>query len=139
MEKITLMSAHKNMFKNYANFKGRSRRKEYWLANIAFTIITSILCIIMYIPIVSYLVNGEISVFETIILVVASLATLIYSCATIVPLFALFVRRLHDIGKSGWFILFGLIPYIGTIILFVFSVIDSQPGENKYGPNPKFM
>ena len=46
-------------------------------------------------------------------------------------------RRLHDIGRSGWWILFGLIPLIGTIVLLVFMVLGSQEGENRFGPNPK--
>lgn len=46
-------------------------------------------------------------------------------------------RRLHDISKSGWRLLISLIPYVGGIIIFVFTVMDSTPGTNKYGENPK--
>lgn len=60
-----------------------------------------------------------------------------YAIAIRVPSLAMSVRRLHDTGRSGWFLLLNLIPYIGGIIIFVFSVLDSQPGTNQYGPNPK--
>ena len=60
-----------------------------------------------------------------------------YGLAMLVPAIAVTARRLHDIGRSGWWILFGLIPLIGTIVLLVFMVLDSQDGENRFGPNPK--
>lgn len=70
---------------------------------------------------------------------VGSLAslTLIYQLAVLVPSIAVSVRRMHDIGKSGWMLLVGLIPVIGVLILLYFTVLDSQPGNNEYGPNPK--
>ena len=137
MKKITLMSAHKNMFKNYANFHGRTSRKEYWLAAITAAIIITILSVIACIPVLPLTTNpyAEISIFSLIIACIASLGTLVY----VIPLLSLYVRRLHDIGKSGWFLLLGLIPYIGSIILFIFTLLDSQPSDNKYGPNPKSM
>lgn len=105
--------------KNYANFRGRARRSEYWyfaLANFLYCIVTGLLSV--KVPEVMYLVW-------------------IVSLALLVPSLAVCVRRLHDIGKSGWWYLIGFVPYIGVIILFVFFVKDSQPGENKWGANPK--
>ena len=105
--------------KNYANFSGRARRSEYWyfvLANFIFGAVTGMLSI--EIPEVMYLVW-------------------IIGVALLIPSLAVCVRRLHDIGKSGWWYLIGLIPYIGAIVLVVFFVKDSQPGENKWGANPK--
>ena len=61
----------------------------------------------------------------------------IYLLAIILPSLAVAVRRLHDIGKSGWMILISLIPLIGGIWLLVLLVTDSNPGNNQYGPNPK--
>lgn len=61
----------------------------------------------------------------------------IYLLAIILPSLAVAVRRLHDIGKSGWMILISLIPLIGGIWLLVLLVTDSNPGDNQYGPNPK--
>ena len=62
---------------------------------------------------------------------------LVWILVTIVPALALLVRRLHDTGKSGWLALVGLLPFIGAILLLVFTVTDSTPGDNKYGSNPK--
>ncbi len=62
---------------------------------------------------------------------------MIYALAVLIPGIAVSVRRLHDIGKSGWWILISLVPIVGVIILLVFTVLDSTPGENQYGPNPK--
>jgi len=62
---------------------------------------------------------------------------LLYALAVIIPGLAVTVRRLHDIGKSGWMILISLIPIIGGIWLLILTVTDGEPGENQYGPNPK--
>ncbi|MBR5493569.1 MAG: DUF805 domain-containing protein [Alistipes sp.] len=105
--------------KNYANFSGRARRSEYWyfaLANFIFGAVTGLMSV--EIPEVMYLVW-------------------IVGVALLIPSLAVCVRRLHDIGKSGWWYLIGLVPYIGAIVLIVFFVKDSQPGENKWGANPK--
>ena len=61
----------------------------------------------------------------------------IYSLAVLIPGFAVLFRRLHDTGRSGWWWLIGFIPLIGAIVLIIFCCLDSQPGENQYGPNPK--
>ena len=57
--------------------------------------------------------------------------------AVLLPGWAVFTRRMHDIGKSGWWWLIALIPIVGAIVLFVFVCKDSEPGDNAYGPNPK--
>ena len=62
---------------------------------------------------------------------------LIWIFATIVPALAVLIRRLHDTGKTGWWALVGFIPFVGAIVLLVFTVTDSSPGENKYGTSPK--
>lgn len=61
----------------------------------------------------------------------------LYSLAILLPTWAVTVRRLHDVGKSGWWIFISLIPLIGGIWLFILTLTDSQPGDNQYGPNPK--
>lgn len=63
----------------------------------------------------------------------------LYSLALLIPGLAVRVRRLHDIGKSGWMILVGLIPLIGAIWLIVLYATEGTPGENQYGPNPKVI
>ena len=61
----------------------------------------------------------------------------LYCLAVFLPGLAVEIRRLHDVGKSGWMILIALIPFVGAIWLLVLFCLDSQPGENQYGPNPK--
>ena len=61
----------------------------------------------------------------------------IYYLAVLIPSLAVGVRRLHDTDRSGWWLLLSLIPVIGWIVLIIFFVLDSTPGENQYGPNPK--
>jgi uncharacterized membrane protein YhaH (DUF805 family) len=115
-----------NVFQNYANFSGRARRSEYWY----FT---------LFIFLVSAVLSGlNAAVFGTdaqmtIFTVIQSL----FSLATLIPSIAVTVRRLHDIGKSGWFYFLILIPVVGSIILLVWECKDSEPGTNVYGPNPK--
>lgn len=59
--------------------------------------------------------------------------------ALLIPLFSVSIRRLHDTGHTGLLFLIGLIPIIGWIVLIIFYLIDSEPGDNKYGPNPKLI
>ena len=101
-------------FKQYADFKGRARRKEYWM----FTLINGIIGFVMG-------------------LLGLTILSWIYSVAVFIPSLAVGVRRLHDIGKSAWWILLFLIPVIGWIWLIILFVQDSQPGENQWGENPK--
>jgi uncharacterized membrane protein YhaH (DUF805 family) len=115
--------------KNYANFNGRARRKEYWM----YVLFNCLLGIALnFIA----LIFGSISHS---LLSVMVFVQCIISLALIIPGLAVTVRRLHDINKSGWWILIGLIPLIGAIVLFVFACLDSTPGSNQYGENPKGM
>jgi len=112
-------------FKKYAVFSGRSRRKEYWyfvLFNVIAAVVLSLIDMLL----------GTFSSSSNI-----GLLSGIYSLAVIIPTLALSVRRLHDTDRSGWWILIGLVPLIGSIVLLVFYVMDSTPGQNRFGPNPK--
>ena len=87
--------------------------------------------------------------FNTIFLIVASILDsiifgiafgplyFVYALAVLIPGLAVSVQRLHDVGKSGWFLFIVLIPIVGPIWLLILTCMDSQPGDNKYGPNPK--
>lgn len=111
--------------KKYCCFSGRARRKEYWMF-VLFNFIAA-------------LVIGFVGAFLAGLTNVTAFAFLgtIYNIAVIVPSMGLLFRRLHDIGKSGWWWLIGLVPFVGWIVIIVFCCLDSQPGENQYGPNPK--
>ena len=109
---MNIIEATKLFFIRYADFKGRSRRSEFWWASLAIGIIGSIVTAIL----------GDLS--------------FIWSLATLIPSLAICIRRLHDIGKSGWWYLISLIPLVGLIIMIVFCCKDSTE-DNQWGPNPK--
>ena len=118
------MNWYLDAWKNYVNFQGRARRKAYWMF-VLFNLIALVVLSFIESAIGLSGQNGY------------GILTGLYTLAMILPLIALAVRRLHDTGRSGWWILIGLVPLIGPIVLIVFYVTDSQPGTNEYGPNPK--
>ena len=119
------MSWYLEVLKNYAVFDGRARRKEYWMFALINVVITFVLI----------LIDSLIGTFSP----QAGIGLLsgLYALAVLIPSIAVTVRRLHDTGRSGWWILITLIPIIGGIVLLIFMLLDSQPGANQYGPNPK--
>ena len=102
----------------YADFKGRARRREFWM----YTLVYIVLAIIIG------FIGGIIG---------TSLLSIILWLALLCPGMAVGVRRMHDIGKSGKWILIALIPIIGALYLLYLATLDSQPGANKWGENPK--
>jgi uncharacterized membrane protein YhaH (DUF805 family) len=114
--------------KNYANFSGRARRSEYWY----YTLMNVIILIGLQILIAVCAFNqlGAASM-------ILGIVYLLYALGTLVPSLAVGVRRLHDVGKSGWYLLVSLIPIVGSIWLLVLLCTDSEAGENGWGPNPK--
>lgn len=119
------MNWYIHCIKNYANFSGRARRKEYWIFFLCNIIIFFILSLI------AELINEYTATNEGFLLVG------IYGLFIIIPHLACAVRRLHDINKSGsyWFVRF--IPLVGPIWLLILLVENSWEGQNKYGLNPK--
>lgn len=108
---------------NYANFKGRARRQEYWM----FAFINLIIILILN-TIDRVAFSADMAILSS-----------IYGLAILIPGIAVAVRRLHDTDRSGWWALLGLIPIVGTIILIVMMCFDSTPGTNRFGPNPKHI
>jgi len=113
--------------KKYVVFSGRARRTEYWM----FALINTIISII---AMVLDNVLGTTTEDKR-----SGLFSGLFALATLLPSVAVYVRRLHDVGKSGWWMFIGLIPIVGVIWLFVLTVTDSQPGDNEYGENPKSL
>lgn len=113
------MNWYLDAFKNYATFSGRARRKAYWMFVLFWFIAAIIVGILDNVLGTNGILGG------------------LYVLGTLLPYLALSIRRLHDIGKSGWWFFIQLVPLIGGIWLLVLYVTDSQPGENAYGPNPK--
>lgn len=119
------MSWYLAVLKKYAVFSGRALRKEYWMFFFVNLIIGVALALI------------EVLVRTTPGIYIVSVLSGLYSLAVLLPSLGVAIRRLHDTGHTGWWLLIGLIPIIGGIVLLVLYVEDSQPGDNRYGPNPK--
>jgi len=127
---VNFSQAVKSFWSHYATFTGRSRRSEYWFVQL-FLVLTNIAVAVIDL----ILMDGDVDRF------IANggggVVGLVWILVTIVPALAVLVRRLHDIGRSGWWALIGFVPIVGAIVLLVFTVSDSAPGENKYGLSPK--
>ena len=119
------MNWYIEVLKKYAVFSGRARRKEYWFF-VLFNVIISVVLTVIDAATGTY--------DET---VGAGILSGIYLLAIFIPSIAVAVRRLHDTDRSGWWILIGIIPLIGIIVLIVFMCLDGNPEENEYGANPK--
>ena len=127
----------KVMRDNYANFSGRARRKEYWMFTLFFFLITVVIYFLF--ALLAFFMAGDLINLMNIewVPVVLGFSILIYFLIHLIPSIAVTVRRLHDTGKSGWLYLLTIIPYIGSLIIFIFTVIEGDKGDNKYGPDPK--
>ena len=119
------MNWYLSVLKQYAVFKGRARRKEYWFFFL-FNLIASV--VLTVIDFMTGLLDAELGI---------GLLSGLYSLAVLIPSLAVTVRRLHDTDRSGWWLLIGLVPLLGGIVLLVFMLLDSMAGDNQYGANPK--
>jgi uncharacterized membrane protein YhaH (DUF805 family) len=118
--------------KRYAEFSGRSRRKEYWmfvLFQMLILIPVAFLAILMGDP----SADPADPFGSTAVLMVLGVYFLVF----FIPGLAVQVRRFHDQDKSGWFILLGFIPYVGSLVLLVFMCLEGTRGPNRFGPDPK--
>ena len=113
------MSWYLAVLRNYTGFSGRASRTEYWM----FTLVNFLALVALWIL---YAIAHA-----------AIILLLIYEFGVLLPGLAVTFRRLHDTDRSGWWVLLSVIPLIGAIVLLVFLCIDSNPGENRYGSNPK--
>jgi uncharacterized membrane protein YhaH (DUF805 family) len=119
------MNWYREALTKYAVFEGRSRRREYWW----FALVNALVALalgMLDVAVGTYSVELEIGLFSG-----------LYLLAVLLPGIAVTVRRLHDTNRSGWWVLIGFVPLVGAIVLIVFACLDSQPGANRYGPNPK--
>ena len=118
------MSWFLEALKKYAVFGGRARRKEYWMFTLVYVL--------------AYLALGFV---ERRLGLVGALGigmlSLAFSLLLLLPSLGVSVRRLHDTGRSGWWILIAFVPILGALALLVFMIQDGEQGQNEYGPNPK--
>ena len=112
--------------RKYATFAGRARRKEYWWFMLFYSLV------------MTGLVIGDMMLVgpDAVAIYGGGPLTGIGFLAFFLPGLAVTVRRLHDHDRSGWFILLGLLPFIGAIILFIFNVQRGTIGDNRFGPDP---
>jgi len=120
-----IMNWYITVLKKYAVFNERARRKEYWFFFL-FNVIISIALTFIDEATGSFDAKSGMGLLGG-----------IYGLALLIPSIAVAVRRLHDTGRSGWWLFIVVIPLIGVIVLLVFLAQDSKPGKNQYGPNPK--
>jgi len=119
------MNIYFTVLKKFAEFSGRSRMSEFW----NFTLINFIL--IGLSMILDYTFGTFISPMPF------GIIFIIYNFLVFLPSLAVFVRRMHDVGKSGWYVLFSFIPIFGTVWLLSLCITEGNPKSNVYGPNPK--
>lgn len=119
------MNWYLKVLMQYADFKGRARRKEYWMFFLFHVIFGIVLMTLDQVIGINF---GESSYGPL---------YLIYTLAVFIPTIAAMVRRVHDTGKTGWMVLVILIPLIGIIWWIILMVKDSDSGANQYGENPK--
>ena len=112
--------------KQYADFSGRATRQQYWMFYLFYLIIYLALTVI---EITLGLYDKEVDM---------GLFTTIFMLGLLIPSLAILARRLHDIGRTGWWILLIVIPFVGALVLLIFAVLDSEYGENKYGNSIKY-
>jgi len=119
--------------RRYAEFTGRSRRKEYWMFVLLNALIAAFVGLVTGIMAAAVQTETQMMVVVNPLLILWTLASLAFA----IPGIAVTIRRLHDTDRSGWSILYGLIPFIGGFILLYFYVQEGTPGPNRFGPDPK--
>jgi uncharacterized membrane protein YhaH (DUF805 family) len=115
---VSFVDAVRSVLTQYAVFSGRSRRSEYWWYTL-FAVVVSL---------VASQIDGAMG---------SRFVSIVVALALFLPGLGVSMRRLHDTGRSGWWLLIGLVPVVGVIVLIVFYVQDSQPTANVHGPSPK--
>jgi len=118
------MEWYLTVLRKYAVFSGRARRREFWM----FALINFVISIGL--GIIDMIIGTDFGTGSGVL-------SGIYALAVLIPSLAVGVRRLHDTGRTGWWLLIGLIPLVGVIILIVFYAQDGQRADNQYGPDPK--
>ncbi|MFE9811488.1 DUF805 domain-containing protein [Streptomyces sp. NPDC005227] len=115
------MHYYTDVLKKYASFQGRARRSEYWM----FALFNVVIALVLI---------GLAAATKSTVFYVLYVA---YILAVVLPSLGVLVRRLHDTGRSGAWFFISFVPFVGGLVLFIFTVLEGNPGPNEYGPNPK--
>ena len=126
---MKMMDAVKHVFSNYAVFSGRARRSEYWYFVLFSMIVSAVLSRIGK--------EVPMEVAGQVVMVTQSKLLSIYNLVVFIPTLAVVVRRLHDVGKSGWNYFWFFLPIIGWIMMLVWLCREGEHGPNRFGPDPK--
>lgn len=122
-------------YRRYADFTGRSRRKEYWMFVLLSLIVAAVALAMMFGGMGGLDEAGAPRISATSYVGIGLLS--VWGLGSIIPSIAVQVRRFHDQDRSGWFVLLGFIPYVGGLIVLVFMCLDGTRGANRFGPDPK--
>lgn len=123
------------VLEKYAVFTGRSRRAEYWYFQL-FNFLIGFALVFTF-SFLGGVVTAMAGADSRAAATAADGVYILYALATFLPALGVLVRRLHDTGRSGWWVLIGFLPFVGGIVLLVFCIQDGEPGPNQYGSNPK--
>ena len=126
------MSWYLEALKKYAQFYGRARRKEYWYFALFNVLVT--LGLMVLTGVAAMLIGHS---DPSVVMTAFTIPLFLYMLAMFIPSLAVTVRRLHDTGRSGWWYFIAFVPFVGGIILFIFTLLEGDPGPNMYGPNPR--
>jgi len=118
---MSFVEAIRSVLTQYVGFSGRARRAEYWYFFLFECIVNFVLSMLGNIT--------DMNFFNILIT--------LFNLAVFLPGLAVCFRRMHDTGKSAWYLLIGLVPIVGQILIMLWFIKDSEPGTNQYGPNPK--
>ncbi len=122
------MSWYLQVWQRYAEFTGRSRRMEFWI----FFLYNVVILLVLYLASVGFALVNQPEMGASMYFIYFA-----YALVALVPCVACTVRRLHDIGKNGWWVLLVLVPIIGALALLAMMTLDGNHGPNQYGPDPK--
>ena len=116
-----ILRYYQEFFLRYVDFRGRTRRAGFW-----------------YVVLINLIIGFVLNLLAPFSPMAVSVLSWAYSLATLIPGIALGVRRLHDIGRRGWWLLLALVPLVGSVVLIVWFCLEGTPGDNEYGPDPKY-
>jgi uncharacterized membrane protein YhaH (DUF805 family) len=123
MADMGMQDAVRTVFGKYADFSGRARRQEYWWFNLFAALVSLVLAVIG--SVLFHRPMGEYGVIAT-----------LWSLATLLPSLAVAVRRMHDVGRSGWWLLIAFVPLVGALVILYWFVQRGTVGPNEFGPDP---
>lgn len=132
---MTLTEAVRTCLRKYGVFTGRARAAEYWLFYLGLAVVNVVIFVALLLP--ALIMMDPVTQEPGVLGSIGSTLVAIVALGAFVPLLAAGVRRLHDTGKSGWFYLLCLVPFVGGIVIIVLLALPGEPGPNRFGPDPR--